>query len=86
MRARMGDCDRQKIVMAGLVPAIHAVGQERAAKQEILKVVRGFRAPPQLNRVDARDKPGHDGRLSNRPKVGAYGSAIPAEIVRPSSS
>jgi len=52
-------------VMAGLVPAIHAVGQGMAAERDPTKIRGDVRAMPlpflPVNRVDGRDKPGHDG-------------------------
>jgi len=52
-------------VMAGLVPAIHAVGQARTVEGDPARLRGGARGKSfpllQLNHVDGRDKPGHDG-------------------------
>ena len=52
-------------VMAGLVPAIHAVDQTRIVEGDPARLRGGafakFFPLSQLNRVDSRDKPGHDG-------------------------
>lgn len=50
--------------MAGLVPAIHAVGRTPAAEKETLKVEQGFRRQSRRNGVDARDEHGHHDHAS----------------------
>ena len=48
-------------VMPGLVPGIHAVGPSVGVAGGIRLSVQYFAAFVQPNRVDGRDKPGHDG-------------------------
>ena len=53
------------VVMAGLVPAIHAAVQTTGVDDFIPSFMHEFVEIPQsklrLHRVDGRDKPGHDG-------------------------
>ena len=64
--------------MPGLVTGIHAVGRSAGLAGRVQTSVQYLRAFVQPNRVDDRDKPGHDGEGGGalcRPYPSAYGSA-----------
>ena len=47
--------------MAGLVPAIHAVGLGKALQDRAAFTLKTLQRKRRPDRVDDRDKPGHDG-------------------------
>jgi hypothetical protein len=51
-------------VMAGLVPAIHVVQPPRSSALRSGSATR-LSAAREPNRVDGRDKPGHDGKIAS---------------------
>ena len=54
--------------MPVLVTDIHAVESNAGFARSIRTMVQYFRTLVQPNRVDGRDKPGHDGKGSGRPQ------------------